>query len=307
MNSREEGFLLLTSHLGNPRRHPLTVPQLRELTRCVMRSTRPREDRELTQEDLIALGCAGETAERVIMLLNDRPLLHAYIEQGKDRGCIPLSRVSPSYPIRIRQCLGVDTPGCLWVKGDLSLLNKPAVALVGSRDLSAPNAEFARRVGQLAAQYGLVLISGNARGADQTAQESCLRAGGSVIVVAADSISKARLRENILFISEDGFNEAFSAQRALSRNRLIHSMAHVTFVAQCSNGTGGTWDGTCRNLRGQWSPVYCLPDGSAAVARLYQMGARLIGTGELHYIFEKITTQFGGNHNDGTKNDKMIK
>ena len=271
MNSREEGFLLLTSHLGNRRRHPLTVPQLRELSRCVMRSPRPQENRELTQADLIGLGCGEETAERVIALLNDRPLLYAYLNQAMDRGCVPLSRVSSAYPVRLRQCLKLDAPGCLWAKGDLSLLNKPAVALVGSRDLSARNAEFAQRVGYLAARYGLVLISGNARGADQTAQESCLRAGGSVIAVAADSLAKARTREKVLFISEDGFNEAFSSHRALSRNRLIHSMAQTTFVAQCSNGTGGTWDGTCRNLRGRWSPVYCLPDGSAAVARLYQM------------------------------------
>lgn len=307
MNSREEGFLLLTSHLGDPHRRPLTGAQLRELARCMMRSPRPQEDRELKQEDLMAVGCAEEIAGRVITLLRDRQLLHVYLEQGAARGCVPLSRVSQAYPLRIRQCLGLDAPGCIWAKGDLRLLNQSAVALVGSRNLSEYNAEFARKVGQLAAQYGLVLISGNARGADQTAQESCLRAGGSVIAVAADSISKARPRENVLFISEDGFNEAFSSQRALSRNRLIHSMAQITFVAQCSNGTGGTWDGTCRNLRGQWSPVYCLPDGSAAVARLYQMGAHLIKTVELHHIFERLTAEFGEFHNDGCKNDKMIK
>lgn len=308
MNSREEGFLLLTSHLGNPRRHPLTVPQLRELARCVMRSSRPQEEnRELQKEDLVAFGCAEETAGRVIALLNERPLLYDYIEQGRARGCVPLSRVSPSYPVRLRQCLGIDAPGCLWARGDLSLLNRPAVALVGSRDLWAPNAEFAQQVGYLAAQYGLVLISGNARGADQTAQESCLQAGGSVIVVAADSISRPRLRDHVLFISEDGFNEAFSAQRALSRNRLIHSMAQVTFVAQCSNGVGGTWDGTCRNLRGRWSPVCCFPDGSAAVARLYQMGAHLVKAVELHHIFDELTAGFDKYHNDEAKNDKMIK
>ena len=120
---------------------------------------------------------------------------------------------------------------------------------------------FAARVGELAAQHGLTLISGNARGADTVAQESCLRAGGCVISVVADSLLRQRPRERVLYLSELGYDLPFTSQRALSRNRLIHSMAQATFVAQCSNGTGGTWDGTCRNLRGGWSPVYCLPDG----------------------------------------------
>ena len=298
MNSREVGFLLLTCYLGNPHRRPLTVAQLRELGRCVLRSTGPREERELEINDLTGMGCSEETAERVITLLNDQPLLHNYLEQGHAHGCEVLSRVSPGYPQKLRQCLSDEAPGGIWWKGERTLLNKPAVALVGSRDLSAENMRFAARVGELAAQHGLTLISGNARGADTVAQESCLRAGGCVISVVADSLLRQRPRERVLYLSELGYDLPFTSQRALSRNRLIHSMAQATFVAQCSNGTGGTWDGTCRNLRGGWSPVYCLPDGSAGVARLYQMGAVLVKTVELQQIFQKIAAGFGKIAND---------
>lgn len=292
MNSREEGFLLLTSHLGNPNRRPLTVAQLRELERCVRRSKRIAQDRDMLPDDLVAIGCSEETATRVVALLDEQMLLQSYIEQGRASGCVPLSRVSLGYPRRLSQCLQEEAPGCIWCKGDRTLLEKSAVALVGSRDLSANNAEFAQRVGELSALYGLTLISGNARGADTVAQESCLNAGGDVICVVADSLERKSPQEHVLYVSEEGFDLPFHAQRALSRNRLIHSMAAATFVAQCSNGSGGTWDGTRRNLRRGWSDVYCLRDGSAASARLYQMGARLVNTPELLPIFENLAAGF---------------
>lgn len=293
MNSREEGFLLLSGHLGQPARRPLTTAQLRELSRCALRSTQPKEDRELDVKDLIAMGCSYDTADKVVSLLGDQDLLHCYLELGHANGCVPLTRVSPGYPLKLRQCLGDDSPAVVWCKGEVSLLNRPAVALVGSRDLMAHNAEFARQVGKMSAQYGFVLISGNARGADSVAQESCLAAGGTVISVVADSLLRQAPRQGVLYLSEEGFDLPFNGTRALSRNRLIHSMAVSTFVAQCSNGSGGTWDGTCRNLRGQWSTVYCFPDGSVGITRLYQKGARLVKMIDLRLIFEKLSEEFG--------------
>lgn len=298
MNSREEGFLLLTSRLGAANRRPLTVAQLRELERCVRRSARPIEDREMTTDDLLQMGCSEETAQKVVSLLSDDLLLTAYVQKGSACGCIPLSRVTKGYPARLQKCLGEEAPGCIWYKGDVSLLSRPAIALVGSRDLALENAQFAKRVGELAARYGLVLISGNARGADTIAQESCLRAGGSVISVVADQLSQKPANPHLLYVSEEGYDVPFCAQRALSRNRLIHSLGAVTFVAQCSNGSGGTWDGTYRNLKGAWSPVYCLPDGSTGVVKLYQMGAKLAKMPELEGLFDKISDEISQFHND---------
>jgi predicted Rossmann fold nucleotide-binding protein DprA/Smf involved in DNA uptake len=84
------------------------------------------------------------------------------------------------------------------------------------------------------------------------------------------------MRENVLYISEDGFEEAFSSQRALSRNRVIHTLGVKTFVAQSSLKMGGTWDGTVKNLRFGWSPVFCFDDGSEGIRMLEQMGAEVI-------------------------------
>ena len=181
----------------------------------------------------------------------------------------------------LRQRLGLDAPAALWCRGDLSLLNTPGVALVGSRDLREENRRFAAEVGKQAVKQGLSLISGNARGADRTAQDAALDAGGSVISIVADELTAHPIRENVLWVSEDGFSEPFSAQRALSRNRIIHALGWRTFVAQTRAKMGGTWDGTVKNLRMGWSEVYCFDDGSEGCDLLTKMGAFSVNSEDL--------------------------
>lgn len=276
MTAREEGFLLLSSSLGNPDRKCLTTAQLRSLAQRIAIASHPAEDRELTAADLTAIGYGSEMAERILNLLDDTALLKHYLQKGSRNGCIPLTRVSDGYPVQLRQRLGLDSPGVLWAKGDLSMLSKPAVALVGSRDIAPENKAFAAKVGYEAAKQGYVLVSGNARGADRTAQQACLDAGGQVISIVADELSKQIPQPNILYLSEEGFDCAFSSVRALSRNRVIHSLGEKTLVAQSDLATGGTWSGTMQNLRGGWSPVFCFRDGSEASLQLEQLGAQLI-------------------------------
>lgn len=281
MNPREQGFLLLSSHLGNPERKVLTDAQLRTLADRVVQAKRLQEDRDLTVRDLIALGYGREMAQRILSLLEETELLEYYIRRGEKFGCTPVTRVSPDYPLILRQRLGLDSPGCLWAKGDLSILNTPAIALVGSRNLKEPNRKFAVELGRQAARQGLTLVSGNARGADRAAQNACLEAGGRVISIVADELAKQPLQENVLYLSEEDFDAPFSSQRALSRNRCIHALGRMVFVAQSDLGKGGTWDGTVKNLRFGWSPVACFRDGSEASIQLEQMGVYLVGQEDL--------------------------
>lgn len=282
MNGREKGFLLLTSNLGDPNRHPLTTAQVRTLAQRVAAAPRIAEERDLESRDLTSMGYPLEMAERIVALLADTVLLEHYLRRGERLGCHPISRVGEEYPQTIHNRLGLDAPGCLWARGELELLQKPAVALVGSRDLEPDNLTFAKEVGRQAARQGYVLVSGNARGADRAAQDSCLEAGGEVISVVADELEKYGPQGHILYLSEDGFDLPFSAQRALSRNRLIHCMGLRTFVAQCGYERGGTWDGTVKNLRFGWSPVHCFRDGSAASRLLQDMGAEGVDLADLH-------------------------
>lgn len=280
MNPRERGFLLLTSHLGDPERKVLTVAQLRSLALRMRDMEQPAESRELKEPDLTRLGFDGEFSERIVSLLEQEDLLDGYLSRAAARSCVPITRVSDHYPQILRQRLGLDSPGCLWARGDVEILNTPAISLVGCRELSEPNREFAEALGCQAAEQGLTLVSGNARGADRAAQEACLKAGGRVVSIVADSLNRVPPR-NLLYLSEDGFDEEFTAQRALSRNRCIHALGRMVFVAQSDLQKGGTWSGTVKNLRFGWSPVACFRDGSEAVAQLERMGAYQIGLEDL--------------------------
>ena len=281
MKAVERGFLLLTSHLGDPDRRVLSPAQLRRLASRVSDMEHPEEDRELSVKDLVALGYDREMAGRIASLLAQEDVLDHYLKRGAQADGVPVTRVSDGYPLLLRHRLRLDAPGCLWVKGDVSLLQTPAVSLVGSRELREENRSFAREVGYQAAVQGLTLISGNARGADRTAQEACLRAGGRVISIVADELSRQPVRRNVLYVSEEDFDAPFSSQRALSRNRSIHALGRVVFVAQAQAYKGGTWDGTVKNLRFGWSSVACFRDGSEASLQLEQMGAYLVGQQDL--------------------------
>lgn len=275
------GFLLLTSQLGDPDRKPLTTAQLRMLTRRVRWGQFQWENGELSEQHLVELGYDAQTAKHILSLLNDESLLEHYIRTGRNRGCVPITRQDPEYPLIVRKRLGLDSPGTLWMKGNPEILKNPAVALVGSRDLEEKNREFAREAGRQAARQGFVLVSGNARGADTEAQKGCLEAGGQVICVVADALHSQPERENVLYISEEDFDAPFSSLRALRRNRVIHAMGWITLVAQCGFKKGGTWKGSTQNLSSGWSQVFCFDDGSEAARELECLGAILIRQDEL--------------------------
>lgn len=270
------------------------MSQFRTLTDRMRHAEESTEERELQLQDLLSLGYKRDQAARILDLLGDEDALRHYINRGKRLDCIPITRVTQQYPLIIRQRLGLDSPGTLWAKGNLEILNQPAISLVGSRELRKENYDFARNVGCYAAKQGLVLVSGNARGADRTAQEACLESGGKVISIVADELWKQPLRENLLYLSEEDYDSPFTAQRALSRNRCIHTLGRMVFVAQSAYKKGGTWDGTVKNLQFGWSPVACFRDGSEASRELEQMGAYLVDLETLDDfdILQEQTTLF---------------
>ena len=62
MTGAEKGFLLLTSHLGDPNRPVLTTAQFRTLADRVHHSEGAQEDRELSVSDLVSLGYGRDMA-----------------------------------------------------------------------------------------------------------------------------------------------------------------------------------------------------------------------------------------------------
>ena len=277
------GFLLLTSHLGNPERKPLTPAQLRTLSQRVL-SHGAFEPGELTEKELLSLGYAKPLSTRIFALLADTELLERYLQKAKIRKCIPIQRTDARYPVSVRKKLGLDSPGCLWAKGDLSLLDKPKISVVGSRKPKPESRTFAYEAGRQAARQGFVLVSGNAAGADQAAQQGCLDAGGQVISVVPDALHSYLETQNVLYLSEEDYDAPFSSQRALRRNRVIHTLGQLVLAVQSRAGIGGTWSGTAQNLQSRWTPVCVFHDGSEGEAALRGLGAEAVGVEALRNL-----------------------
>ena len=284
MTGPEQGFLLLTSSLGDPERKPLTVAQFRNLAKRVQAAEKEISSRDLCVEDLLKLGYDIPMAQRIYGLLSGTNQLRESLRRGENCDCYPITRLNPIYPAAVRRRLGMDCPGVIWAKGDISLLNRPAVAVIGSRDLYEDNLLFAEEAGRQIAKQGYVLVSGNARGADQAAQRAALEAGGQVISVVADSMQKQPLVRNVLWLSLDDFDQPFSALRALHRNYVIHTLAELSVAAQCTLGKGGTWDGICHNLKNGWNPVCIFDVGREGTLVLQNRGVQGITANDLQNL-----------------------
>lgn len=271
MQAAEKSLLLLCCKLGQAVK-PLTAAEYRQLSEYVrvMALTRARQDTEVSPEQLMSLGCSPEMSRRVTGLLDREKALQEYLSKAEDTAVV--TRISQGFPRRLFRLEG-DCPAALFCKGDVRLLNSRCISLVGSRLLFPRGRDFARQIGQMAAQEGFTLVSGGANGADTAAQEACLAAGGTVICFVPDELSRYAPRENLLYCSADGYDLSFSSARALRRNHFIHALGEKVFVAQCPNTSGGTWAGTSDNLKHRWSEVYILRDGSDGAEALMALGA----------------------------------
>ena len=253
----------------------LSLAQARELSRRARAAGIGEEDplRDVTVKDVRRLGYSEYEAGHIVLLLGRERQLDGYLLAAEKAGVTVITRLDTRFPRRLRDQLGARCPAALFCRGDLELLQSVCVSVVGSRHLASPGAQFAAQAGRLAAREGFTLCSGDAMGADRTAQEACLRGGGSVLIFPATELVYCPARENVLYAAEGGFELGFSAQRALGRNRFIHAMGEKTLVAQTGFGKGGTWSGSLDNLQHEYSPLFVFDDGSEGARALCARGA----------------------------------
>ncbi|HKT61494.1 MAG TPA: DNA-processing protein DprA [Gemmatimonadales bacterium] len=186
------------------------------------------------------LDCA--TAIKAMPLAAGRHLVEACERIGA-RILIP---DDPEFPQALRVI--PDPPPVLFAMGDLGLLQRPAVAIVGSRDHSAYGQTVARATAALAARAGLAVVSGMARGLDAVAHASALDANGATIGVlgnglgviypAANRALYERVLRHGLLLSEFPPGERPHAGSFPRRNRLISGLARVTLVVEAAIGSG---------------------------------------------------------------------
>lgn len=288
MTGAEKGILMLCCPLGSEAETVLSYRQFYGLRKRMETLSCPA-DKDLTESDLRCLGISSKTASQILRLLDRERQLDAYLAGGWQREIYPLTRLDPAYPYILEQKLQDIAPPVMFCKGNPEILKMPCISVVGSRRIRETNRQFACRVGELAAREGYAIVSGGALGADSAAQEACLHNGGNVIVFTPGRLDKTKEHPHILYCSESGWEIGFSAQRALSRNRLIHAMGNKSVVAQCSYGHGGSWRGAEENLRNRYTPLFVYWDGSRGAMGLLEQGA--VEVTELNSLSELRTGQ----------------
>lgn len=207
----------------------------------------------------------GVPSERVESLLRRGASMAVSLERWAQRGIRVIGRTDPDYPPRWTERLRARRPPVVFGVGAASLACTPQrrVAVVGSRNASPASNECARKTGERCAEAGFVIVSGGAKGIDESAMLGCLQAGGEVVGILASKLESAAtskkwrdgLREKrLLLLSEVSPSAPFTVGNAMSRNRLVYSFADVAVVAS-SGVKGGTWEGSRENLKHGWIPL----------------------------------------------------
>ncbi len=158
-----------------------------------------------------------------------------------------------------------DAPPILWALGDLALLQRPMVALVGARNASSLGTRMARKLAEDLTGEGIVVVSGLARGVDTAAHIGALK-GGTVAVMAGgvdviypsenlklgDDIAKSGLR-----LSEMPMGQVPMARHFPVRNRIISGLSQAVIVVEAAGKSGSLI--TARNALDQGRDVLAVP------------------------------------------------
>jgi DNA processing protein len=240
-------------------------------------------------EDVIAQ--CGRSADVARLATAARHVATALLEQAADREIAAISWDDERYPGLLRTI--ADAPPVLWLRGDAAVLNRPAVAIVGSRAASAYALEVAGRLAADLARRGIVVVSGLARGVDGAAHRGAVRGGGPTVAVLGSGPDviyprehaelAVSLCENGALLSELGPGAPPLAEHFPQRNRLISGISLGLVVVEASDRSGSLITARCALEQGR--DVMAVP-GSVLGGRnrgshaLLKDGAKVIETAD---------------------------
>lgn len=136
----------------------------------------------------------------------------------------------------------------IWFSGELSLVERPAVAVIGTRKVSEAGRKRANRFARELVENDVVVVSGLAEGVDTQALTSAIRRGGRVIAVIGTPIDRAypaknaRLQEEIysdhLLISQFEVGERTFPSSFPARNRTMAAISDASVIIEASESSG---------------------------------------------------------------------
>lgn len=211
--------------------------------------------------------------ERLARLLERGFLLSQAIDKWQTRSIWVLSRADNEYPERIKSRLKETAPPVLYGCGDSAILDTGRLAIVGSRKVDETLLEYTESVGRLAAKANETVVSGGARGIDQSAMSGVLQGGGRAIGVLADSLNRQVLSRDLreylmenqlVLISPYDPSAGFNVGHAMQRNKVIYVLADAALVVSSDYGKGGTWAGAIEQLEKlHFVPIYVRSNGDS--------------------------------------------
>jgi DNA processing protein len=186
-----------------------------------------------------------------------------------------------------------DPPPLLYARGRTELLQRSALAVVGSRNATAQGAANAESFAKALSASGLTIVSGLALGIDAAAHRGGLAGPGSTIAVLGTGIDviypranaalSAQIVERGLLISEFPLGTGALASNFPRRNRLISGLAQGCLVVEAALASGSLI--TARSAAEQGREVFAVPGSihspvSKGCHALIKSGAKLVESAE---------------------------
>lgn len=193
------------------------------------------------------------------------------------------------YPIELKQAY--NPPVLLFYQGDIELLNKPKMGIVGARSASKAGTNSIQKI-ITELQNRFVIVSGLAKGIDAAAHMATLKNGGKTIAVIGNGLDVTYPKENSslqayiakhhLLLSEYGPREQPLKYHFPERNRIIAGLSQGIIVAEAKKRSGSLI--TCEYALNEGRDIFAIPgnitDGkSAGCHSLIQEGAKCITSG----------------------------
>ncbi|MCB1519543.1 MAG: DNA-processing protein DprA [Hyphomicrobiaceae bacterium] len=166
------------------------------------------------------------------------------LERARNIGAVPIFTIEPGYPPALASI--EQPPPLLYVRGVTSLLARPAIAIVGSRQSSAAGLKLTRQFASGLAAAGYAIVSGLARGIDAAAHETSLERG--TIAVVAGGVDIVYPPENAALHAAIGEQGAIVSEMPPGfvprgrdfprRNRIIAGVALGIVVIEAARRSG---------------------------------------------------------------------
>jgi DNA processing protein len=257
--------LVLASRLGDKNRPSLSAGTWHKLVSVLSAAGMSPDDLFDPSHSLADLPSLDpELTTRIEMLVQGAGAVAFEYEELTRKGVKAISIGGDGYPPRLLQRLDHAAPPLLFAVGELVLLSRGGVAIVGSRNVEPEGADVAQAMARAVVNAGLPVVSGGARGVDELAMNAAFMAGGSVAGVLADSLLQRIRKPDILSALDSGGiclvtqqhpDAGFSPAAAMARNKIVYALSDLTVVVATDEDRGGTWAGATESLGRRYGRV----------------------------------------------------